>query len=68
MSETKKVIKSETIEQITDLLNDDDFKKKLIKAINDDVDIPMLNEKTEKKIFNSLYKLISSKILEAIHN
>ena len=66
MSETKNVIVNETKEQLVNLLNNKEFKKELIKAINDDVNIPMLNEKTEKKIFNSLYDIITIKILESI--
>ena len=39
---------------ISDLF-DDDLQKELVKALNDNVDIPFLSEKTEAKIFNAVY-------------
>ena len=39
---------------ISDLF-DDDLQEELVKALNDNVDIPFLSEKTEAKIFNAVY-------------
>tara|TARA_A100001011_G_scaffold96763_1_gene101830 strand:- start:982 stop:1215 length:234 start_codon:yes stop_codon:yes gene_type:complete len=44
------------------LLDNDEFKKHLIRELNEDVDIPIINEKTEKKILNALYKVILSSL------
>ena len=44
-----------------------DFKKKLIKKINDDVDIPMIGEKTEKKVFDKLYDLFLKGVKEVLN-
>ena len=44
-----------------------DFKKKLIKKINDDIDIPMIGEKTEKKVFDKLYDLFLKGVKEVIN-
>ena len=45
-----------------------DFKKKLIKKINDDVDIPMIGEKTEKKVFDKLYDLFLKGVKEVLND
>lgn len=47
-----------TKQQIIDLLEQKDFKKILIKELNDAIDIPIINEKTEKAIMNNIYKII----------
>ena len=43
-----------------ELLDNDDFKKHLIRELNEDIDIPIINEKTERKILNSIYKVVVS--------
>ena len=52
------------VEHIVELLEKKDFKNKLIIKINNNVDIPLLNEKTEKKIYENIYKTILSTIKE----
>ena len=42
------------------LLDNDDFKKHLIRDLNEDIDIPIINEKTERKVLNSIYKAVVS--------
>ena len=44
------------------LLDNNEFKKHLIRELNEDVDIPIINEKTEKAILNALYKVILSSL------
>ena len=46
------------LDNIVDLRHKKDFKKKLIKKLNKNVDIPILNEKTEQKILDKLYEVI----------
>ena len=46
------------LDQIVDMLDKKDFKKKLLKKINKNVDIPIIDEKTEKKILDKLYEVI----------
>ena len=41
----------ENMKELIELFKGEEFSNELIKSINDDVDIPLLNEKTEKKIF-----------------
>jgi len=43
-----------------ELLDNDDFKKHLIRDLNEDIDIPIINEKTERKVLNSIYKVVVS--------
>ena len=56
----------ENMKELVELFKSEDFSKELIKSINDDVDIPILNEKTEKKIFRSLYDLVAKHIEKVI--
>ena len=63
--QTKKYMRENLVE-LVELFKSEDFSKELIKSINDDVDIPLLNEKTEKKIFKSLYELVARHIEKVI--
>lgn len=54
----KAVLSKQALEHIISLLEKPEFKSTLIKSLNDDIDIPFINEKTEKKAINALYKLI----------
>ena len=60
MSQSSAVIQDTAITALMELLSDDVFEKKIIKAINEDVDIPMINEKTEKKVFKAIFKVIKT--------
>jgi len=46
------------VESFLTLLEDNDFKKSFIKELNDAVDIPIVGEKQEGKIFKALYKVL----------
>lgn len=48
----------DVLDHMVDLLEKKDFKGKLVKELNEAVDIPMINEKTEKKVLETIYKLI----------
>ena len=43
-------LKDDVLQALVDLLEEKDFKKKLVKELNDSVDIPIITEKTEKKV------------------
>tara|TARA_Y100000593_G_C4323760_1_gene345502 strand:+ start:3588 stop:3761 length:174 start_codon:yes stop_codon:yes gene_type:complete len=53
---------------IAEYLFNDEMKEKIIKALNDNVDIPIISEKTEEKILTAIYDsvedIIKAKILE----
>jgi len=52
------------MENVINLLEDKGFKNKLIKKLNDAVDVPLINEKTEKKVLDSIYKILLETIKE----
>jgi|TARA_Y100000389_G_C17160194_1_gene364009 hypothetical protein len=43
---------------ILDMFEGDDFKDSFLKELNEEVDIPMISEKKEGKIFKALYKVL----------
>ena len=51
---------------LVELLNDNEFKKDFVRKVNENVDIPIINEKTEKKVINTLYKLMVEQVEAAI--
>ena len=64
MSDTAELTK----EHFIDLIKSKEFKKSLVKELNECVDIPIINEKTEKKIMNELYNVILRVLLTKIDN
>lgn len=46
------------LEEVVDLLEKKNFKKKLIKVLNENIDVPIINENTEKKVLDTFYNLI----------
>tara|TARA_X000000368_G_scaffold194710_1_gene153632 strand:- start:8678 stop:8890 length:213 start_codon:yes stop_codon:yes gene_type:complete len=57
MSENVK-IEQMAFDHLVELLEKKDFRKHLVKALNEDVDIPIINEKTEGKVMEAIYKQI----------
>jgi|MDTB01.2.fsa_nt_gb hypothetical protein len=64
MSDTAELTKDHFIE----LLKSKEFKQSLVKELNECVDIPIITEKTEKKIMNELYNIVLKVILSKIDN
>jgi hypothetical protein len=50
------------IKHLIDLLEKREFKRKLVGKMNKNIDLPMFDERTEKKIMNTVY----NEILEAL--
>jgi hypothetical protein len=44
----------------------DEMKEKLIKKMNDNVDIPMISEKTEAKILTAIWDSVEEVVKEAL--
>ena len=44
----------------------DELQKEVVKALNDNVDIPFISEKTEEKLMNALYDTVEGVIKKAI--
>ena len=62
MNELVKETLYKNYELYIELLDNDEFKKHLIRELNEDIDIPIINEKTERKLLNSIYKVIISSL------
>ena len=53
-------------EVVADYLFNDDMKAKIIKSLNDNVDVPFISEKTEEKILIAIYDSIEEVVEGAI--
>ena len=51
---------------VADYIFNDEMKEKIVKELNDIVNIPILSEKTEEKIFSAIYDSIEEVIKKAI--
>ena len=51
---------------IVDYIFNDEMKRKIIKELNDNVDVPFLSEKTEEKILDAVYDSVEEVIKKAI--
>ena len=43
---------------MVDYLCNEETKEEIIKKLNDRIDIPIINEKTEAKVLNSIYSVV----------
>ena len=55
-------VKDNIIEEVFN----EDLQKEVVAALNENIDIPFLSEKTEEKILNSLYDTVEEVIKNAI--
>ena len=53
-------------EIIVDYIFNDEMKEKIVKELNDNVDIPFISEKTEGKILDAVYDSVEEVIKKAI--
>lgn len=53
-------------DDIVDEVFNDELQKEVVDALNKNVDIPFLSEKTEEKAFNALYDTVEDVIKKAI--
>ena len=65
MSLIKDIIASNK-EAIVDSIFDDELQEKVVKALNDNIDIPFLTESTEEKVINAVYDSIEDVIKATI--
>ena len=47
-------------DMVIDYIFNEETKKKVIAKWNDDINIPLLNEKTEEKIFEAIWESVES--------
>ena len=48
--------------EVADYILDDAVKKDIVSQVNKSVNIPMINEKTEEKIFEALWEIFKTAI------
>ena len=53
---------------VADYIFNEEMKVKIVKELNDNVNIPILSEKTEEKIFSAIYDSVEEVIKKAILN
>lgn len=53
-------------ELIASYLFNDEMKAKIVKELNDNINIPILSESTEEKIFDAIYDTVEDCIKQAI--
>ena len=51
---------------VVDYIFNDEMKEKIVKELNDNVNIPIISEKTEEKIIDALYDSVEEVIKKAI--
>ena len=51
---------------IADYVFNDEMKEKIINKLNDNIDIPLISEKTEGKILTAIYDSVEEVVKEAI--
>ena len=49
-------------DELIDSIFDDELKVKVVKAINDNVDVPFISESTEEKVITALYDSVEEVI------
>jgi|AACY02.17.fsa_nt_gi hypothetical protein len=58
--------KDDMVKQIIQIIKDDDFQKDVVKELNSKLDVPLLNEKQEKMVFNSVYNVLEKVLVKQI--
>ena len=53
-------------DMMVDYLCNEETKEEILKALNEAVDIPMINEKTEAKILDAIYSVVEAAIKVAL--
>tara|TARA_X000001388_G_scaffold65889_1_gene52480 strand:+ start:204 stop:383 length:180 start_codon:yes stop_codon:yes gene_type:complete len=53
-------------EMVVNYIFNDEMKQKIINKLNDNVDIPIISEKTEEKIITAIYDSVEEVVKEAI--
>ena len=56
------------ISHVLDFLDSEDFKDSFIQELNDEIDIPFINEKKEGKLFKTLYKTLIKSVRQKLED
>ena len=54
-------------DELIDEVFNDELQKEVVKALNDNIDIPFISEKTEGKILDALYSSVEEVLKDAIN-
>ena len=57
---------SEHKDDIIDKIFDEELQAKIVKKLNDNIDIPFISEKTEAKVLNAIYDSIEDVVKEVM--
>jgi len=61
-----KELEDKMIEELPKRLEDPAIKKKVVDKLNSAINIPILNESVEEKIFGAIYDVVASVIIKAL--
>ena len=64
--ENTKTLTKEKLGDLMELLKENGFREEFVDALNDDIDIPLLREKTEAKIFKKIYNALLKHVEKAV--
>ena len=53
-------------QMLIEYIFNEETKEKIVKELNDNINIPILNEKTEAKIFEAVYEAVESVLKKVI--
>lgn len=53
---------------IVDYIFNDEMKEKIVKELNDNVDVPIISEKTEEKILTAIWESVEEVVKDALVN
>tara|TARA_Y100001963_G_C6635664_1_gene378452 strand:- start:132 stop:359 length:228 start_codon:yes stop_codon:yes gene_type:complete len=66
MKEKMQELEDKLTEEIPAKLDDPELKAKIVKKLNDNVNIPIINESTEGKIIGYIYDIFVSAVKKAL--
>ena len=53
-------------EMVVSYIFNDEMKEKIVKELNDNINVPIINEKTEGKIIEAIYECVEACVKKAI--
>ena len=66
MKEKMQELEDKLMEKIPAKLDDPELKAKIVKKLNDNVNIPIINEDTEEKVIGYIYDIFTSAVKKAL--
>lgn len=66
MKEKMQELEDNLMEKIPAKLDDPELKAKIVKKLNDNVNIPIINEDTEEKVIGYIYDIFTSAAKKAL--